>query len=126
MVLFLTFAGLAVFLGAIGIYGVLSFLVATRTREFGIRMSLGAYPRAVLFLLFKEAAQFAFTAIAIGLASASAITRLLSSELYGVSPADPYTFIGAALLMTFVTFLACYIPTRRAMHVDPMIALRYE
>ena len=125
-ILFLTFAGLAVLLGAIGIYGVLSFLVATRTREFGIRMSLGALPRDVLSLIFKEAAKFAFAGIAIGLASAFAITRLLSSELYGVSAADPYTFLGAALLMTFVTFLACYIPTRRAMHVDPMIALRYE
>lgn len=125
-ILFLTFAGLAVFLGAIGIYGVLSFLVVTRTREFGIRMSLGAHPRDVLYLIFKEAAKFGFTGIAIGLASAFAITRLLSSELYGVSPADPYTFLGAALLMSFVTFLACYIPTRRAMHVDPMIALRYE
>jgi len=125
-ILFLTFAGLAVFLGAIGIYGVLSFLVATRTREFGIRMSLGALPRDVLLLIFKEAAKFAFTGIAIGLAAAFVITRLLSSELYGISPADPFTFIGAALLMSFVTFLACYIPTRRAMHVDPMIALRYE
>jgi len=125
-VLFLTFAGLAVFLGAIGIYGVLSYLVATRTREFGIRMSLGALPRDVLSLIFREAAKFAFTGIAIGLASAFAITRLLSSELYGVSPADPYTFVGAALFMTLITFLACYIPTRRAMRVDPMIALRYE
>jgi len=125
-ILFLTFAALALFLGAIGIYGVLSFLVATRTREFGIRMSLGALPRDVLLLIFKDAARFAFAGIALGLAAAFAITRLLSSELYGVSPADPYTFIGAALLMTFVTFLACYIPTRRAMRVDPMIALRYE
>ena len=125
-ILFLTFAALALFLGAIGIYGVLSFLVATRTREFGIRMSLGALPRDVLLLIFKDAARFAFAGIALGLAAAFAITRLLSSELYGVSPADPYTFIGAALLMTFVTFLACYIPTRRAMRVDPMIALHYE
>jgi len=125
-ILFVTFATLALLLGAIGIYGVLSFLVATRTREFGIRMSLGALPRDVLLLIFKEAARFAFAGIALGLAAALVITRLLSSELYGVSPADPFTFIGAAALMTAVTFLACYIPTRRAMRVDPMIALRYE
>ena len=125
-VLFVTFAALALFLGAIGIYGVLSFLVSTRTREFGIRMSIGAQPRDVLRLIFKEAAKFALAGITIGLLAALAITRLLSSELYGVSPADPLTFIGAALLMAVVTFLACYIPTRRAMHVDPMVALRYE
>jgi predicted permease len=125
-VLFVTFAVLALVLGATGIYGVLSFLVSTRTREFGIRMSLGAHPRDVLRLVFKEAAKFAIAGISIGLVSAFAVTRLLSSELYGVSPADPLTFFGAALLMGVVTFMACYIPTRRAMHVDPMIALRYE
>jgi predicted permease len=125
-ILFVTFAGVALTLGAIGIYGVLAFLVSTRTREFGIRMSLGAHPRDVLRLVFKEALKFALAGITIGLLCALAVTRFLSSELYGVSPADPVTFLGAALLMTIVTFLACYIPTRRAMNVDPMMALRYE
>jgi predicted permease len=125
-ILFLTFAGLAVSLGAIGIYGVLAFLVSTRTQEFGIRMSLGALPSDVLWLIFKDASRFALAGITLGLVSALAITRLLSSELYGVSPDDPFTFLGAALLMTIVTFFACYIPARRAMRVDPMIALRYE
>jgi predicted permease len=125
-VLFVTFAALALVLGAIGIYGVLSFLVSTRTREFGIRMSLGALPRDVRWLIFKDAAKFALVGITLGIAAAFAITRLLSSELYGVSPADPITFLAAAILMTLVTFLASYLPTRRAMRVDPMVALRYE
>jgi len=124
--LFVAFASLALVLGAIGIYGVLSFLVSTRLREFGIRMALGATARDLLWLVLKEGAIFSFLGIALGLASAFVITRLLASELYGVSPADPLTFLVAGFLMTFVTLLACYIPTRRAMRVDPMVALRYE
>lgn len=125
-VLFVAFAALAVVLGAIGIYGVLSFLVSTRTREIGIRISLGALPRDVLWLILKEGTQFSLTGVALGLASAFIFTRLLASELYGVSPADPLTFAAAALLMLLVTLLACYVPTRRAMRVDPMITLRSE
>jgi putative ABC transport system permease protein len=125
-VLFVAFAALALILGAIGIYGVLSFLVSTRTREIGIRMSLGALPRNVLWLILKEGFQFSLIGIALGLSSAAVVTRLLSSELYGISPADPATFVTAALLMTLVTLLACYIPTRRAMRVDPIVALRNE
>jgi len=124
--LFVAFAALALVLGAIGIYGVLSFLVSMRTREIGIRISLGALPRDVLWLVLKEGVQFSLIGIVLGLASAFAITRLLSSELYGVSSADPIAFLGAAVLMLLVTLLACYIPTRRAMRVDPMVALRYE
>ena len=124
--LFVAFASLALILGAIGIYGVLSFLVSTRIREFGIRMALGATARDLLWLVLKEGAIFSILGIALGLASAFVITRLLASELYGVSPADPFTFLAAGFLMTFVTLLACYIPTRRAMRVDPMVALRYE
>jgi predicted permease len=125
-VLFVVFAALALILGAIGIYGVLSFLVSTRTREIGIRISLGALPRDVLWLILKEGAQFSIVGIALGLASAFVFTRLLASELYGVSPADPLTFVAAAFLMMLVTLLACYIPTRRAMGVDPMVTLRSE
>jgi len=124
--LFVAFAGLALVLGLIGIYGVLSFLVSRRTREIGIRLALGAQRRDVLWLIMKEGAKFSLVGISLGLVAALAITRLLAGELYGVSPADPATFFGAAGLMTAVTLLACYIPTRRAMLVDPLIALRQD
>lgn len=125
-VLFAAFASLALILGAIGIYGVLSFLVSTRTREIGIRVSLGALPRDVIWLVLKEGAQFCLAGVALGLLSALALTRLLSSQLYGVSSADPFTFVGAAFLMILVTLLACFVPARRALRVDPTVALRYE
>jgi putative ABC transport system permease protein len=125
-VLFVAFAALALVLGLIGVYGVLSFLVSRRTREIAIRLALGAQRRDVLWLVMKEGAKFSLIGIALGLASALAITRLLASELYGTSPADPATFIATAVLMTAITLLACYIPTRRAMRVDPLIALRHE
>jgi predicted permease len=124
--LFVIFAGVALLLGVIGIYGVLSYLVSKRTREIGIRLALGAQRRNVLWLVMKEGTKFSLAGISLGLAGAFALTRLLASELYGVSSADPVTFVGVALLMAIVTLLACYIPTRRAMRVDPMVALRYE
>ncbi|MGB2643992.1 MAG: ABC transporter permease [Candidatus Acidiferrum sp.] len=124
--LFVIFAGLALVLGLVGIYGVLSFLVLRRTREIGIRMALGAQPRDVLRLILKEGAKFSLFGISIGVVSALGITRLLSSQLYGISPVDPVTFLTAAALMTAVTMLACYIPTRRAMRIDPLIALRQD
>jgi putative ABC transport system permease protein len=113
-------------LGIIGIYGVLSFLVAQRTREIGLRIALGAQRRDVLYLIMKEGAKFSLAGIAVGLIGAFLVTRLMSSELYGVSPLDPITYIGVAVVMAAVTLLACYIPTRRATRVDPMVALRYE
>jgi putative ABC transport system permease protein len=125
-VLFVAFAALALVLGLIGIYGVLSYLVSKRTREIGIRLALGAQRRDVLWLVMKEGAKFSLFGISLGLASALGITRLLASELYGVSPADPATFLAAAVLMASVTLLACYIPTRRAMRVDPILALRHQ
>jgi len=124
--LFITFAGLALVLAIVGIYGVLSFLVAKRTREIGIRIALGAQRRDVLWLVMKEGAKFSFAGIALGLAGAFIVSRLLSGELFGVTPMDPITYIGVAGVMTVVTLLACYIPTRRAMRVDPLVALRYE
>jgi predicted permease len=124
--LFVTFAALALVLGVIGIYGVLSFLVSRRTREIGIRVALGAQRGSVLWLVMKEGAKFSLTGIALGLAGAFVVTRLLSSELYGVSALDPLTFGGVAVLMALVTMVACYVPARRAMAVDPLIALRYE
>jgi putative ABC transport system permease protein len=124
--LFVVFAAVALVLGVIGIYGVLSFLVSKRIREIGIRLALGAQRSDVLWLVMKEGAKFSLAGITFGLAGALGVTRLLSSELYGVTAADPLTFIGVALLMAIVTLLACYIPTRRAMRVDPITALRHE
>ena len=126
MSLFVTFAGLALVLGIVGIYGVLAFLVSKRTREIGIRIALGAQRGDVLWLILKEGAKFSFTGISLGLAGAFVVTRGLASELYGVGPMDPVTYVGVALVMAVVTLLACYIPARRAMKVDPLIALRYE
>jgi putative ABC transport system permease protein len=124
--LFVAFAALALLLGIIGIYGVLSFLVSQRTREIGVRIALGAQRGDVLYLVMKEGARFSFAGIAVGLTGAFLVTRLMSSELYGVSPLDPLTYLGVALVMAAVTLLACYLPTRRAMRVDPIVALRYE
>jgi predicted permease len=124
--LFVAFAAVALLLGVIGIYGVLSFLVAKRTREIGIRMALGAQKLDVLWMVMREGLTYSLIGISVGLVFASAATRLLASELYGVSPVDPLTYGFAALVMGTVTMTACYIPTRRAMKVDPLIALRHE
>jgi ABC-type antimicrobial peptide transport system permease subunit len=110
----------------VGIYGVLAFLVSKRTREIGIRIALGAQRRDVLWLVLREGARFAAIGIALGLTSAFVVTRWISSELYGVSSADPLTFGCVGTLMAAVTMLACYVPARRAMTIDPLIALRYE
>jgi predicted permease len=120
------FAGLALVLGLIGIYGVLSFLVSRRTREIGVRIALGAQRHHVLWLVLREGARFSLTGIGLGLAVAFVVTRWLGSELYGVAPSDPVTYGGVAILMAAVTLLACYVPARRAAKVDPLIALRYE
>lgn len=124
--LFVAFAALALLLGVIGIYGVLGFLVSRRTREIGIRVALGAQRHDVLWLVIKEGAKLTVAGITLGLAGAAGATRLLASELYGVRPVDPLTYFTVAALMTVVTLLACYVPTRRAMRVDPIVALRYE
>jgi len=124
--LFVTFAMLALVLGIIGIYGVLSFLVSRRTREVGIRLALGAQRIDILWLVMKEGVRFALLGVSLGLISGLALSRILASELYGVSPADPATFLATAVMMSVITLLACYIPTRRAMRVDPIVALQYE
>jgi predicted permease len=120
------FAGLALALGLIGIYGVLSFLVSKRTREIGIRIALGARRHHVLYLVLREGVKFSLLGIGLGLAGALVVTRWLASELYGVGPMDPWTYVGVAAAMATVTLFACYVPARRAMRVDPLIALRYE
>ena len=126
MSLFVAFAGVALMLGMVGIYGVLAFLVSRRAREMGIRMALGAQRGDVLWLVMKEGAKLSLTGITLGLAGAFMAARLLASQLYGVGPMDPVTYVGVAIVMAAVTLAACYVPARRAMRVDPMVALRYE
>jgi putative ABC transport system permease protein len=120
------FAGLALVLAAVGIYGVMSYVVSLRTNEIGIRVALGAQPRDIWNLIVGRASRLALAGIALGLAGALALSRLLVSLLYGVKPADPLTFAGVPLLLAAVALLACYLPARRAMRVDPIVALRYE
>jgi predicted permease len=124
--LFAAFAALALVLGVVGIYGVISFFVGQRTREFGIRIALGAQRRDVLNLVLREGLPITFAGIAGGLAAASALTRFLGTLLYGVSATDPLDFVGVAILFGSVAVAACYVPARRAMRVDPINALRNE
>src|SRR5262249_18938839 len=124
--LFSIFAALALTLGTTGIYGVLSFLVSNRTREIGIRVAVGAQKRDVLWSVLKEGGKFSLSGIALGSVGALLLTRTLSSQLYGVSVTDPFTFGAVPLLIAMVALLACYIPARRATRVDPVTALRYE
>jgi putative ABC transport system permease protein len=120
------FSSLALFLGAIGIYAVMAFNVTQRTHEFGIRLALGAHPREVLKLVCGSALSLAGLGIVIGMIAALGAARTLSSLLVGVSPNDPLTFGGTAVVLAAVALAACYLPARRAMRVDPMVALRYE
>ncbi|HEV2198020.1 MAG TPA: ABC transporter permease [Candidatus Acidoferrum sp.] len=120
------FSALAMFLGAIGIYGVMAHLVSQRTHEIGIRVALGATPSQVLRLVISHGLKLAVIGISLGVLMALGATRALSSQLYGVTPYDPATFVGVTLLFAFVAVAACYWPARRGTRVDPLVSLRYE
>jgi len=120
------FAGLALLLAAVGIYGVIAYNVGQRTREIGIRMALGAQNSNVLGLVLKHGMSLGLIGLGIGLAASLALTRFLKGLLFSVSPTDPLTLLVVAFLLAFVAFVACYVPARRAMAVDPIVALRSE
>ncbi|HTQ61633.1 MAG TPA: ABC transporter permease [Candidatus Solibacter sp.] len=126
MILLSVFAALALALACVGIYGVISYLVGQRTHEIGVRIALGAESHDVMRLVLWQGARMALLGVGIGTAAALGLTRLMASQLFGVSAHDPLTFAGVAALLIIVAIAACYIPARRAMRVDPVVALRHE
>jgi putative ABC transport system permease protein len=120
------FAASALLLSLIGLYGLIAYSVAERTSEIGLRLALGAQPKDVLWMVIGQGLRLVLIGIAVGLAGALALSQLLRQFLYGVAPSDPVTFVGVAVILAVVAVVACWIPARRAMDVDPMVALRYE
>jgi ABC-type antimicrobial peptide transport system permease subunit len=125
-ILLASFAALALMVAAVGLYGLMAYTVAQRTREIGIRMALGAQRRDVMRHMLRQGMGLVLTGEVVGFALTIFVTRLASSILYGVSPGDPRTLTTVVSVLTSIALLACYIPARRATKVDPMVALRYE
>jgi putative ABC transport system permease protein len=126
MILLASFAALALLLSSIGIYGVVSYVVGQKTREIGLRVALGASRAAVMRMILSQGGRLAAAGVVVGLAASFVLTRFMSAMLFGVSASDPATFVAVAAVLTAVALAACYIPARRAMQVDPMVALRHE
>jgi putative ABC transport system permease protein len=126
MIVLALFAAVALTLAAVGIYGVMSYAVAQRTSEIGLRMALGAHPRDVLRLVVGQGVLLTIAGLVLGIGAAWWLTRLMTTLLFDVSATDPLTFAGVAMLLASVAFLATWIPARRAANVDPLVALRHE
>jgi predicted permease len=126
MLLLASFSGLALALAAVGIYGVVAYLVTERTHEIGIRLVLGASPQTVVLMIMKRGLLWVGLGIFVGFLGSIGLRRVIASELYGITPSDPATFVLVALVLTGVAMMACWVPARRATAVDPAVALRHE
>ena len=124
--LLMAFAGLALVLAAVGVYGLMSYTITERTREIGIRVALGAQPRQMMHRAIRDGMLLALVGVTIGVVAALTSARVLSAFLFGVTPTDPLTFCAVAIVLLAVALLASYIPSRRALKVDPIVALRNE